>query len=262
MDPREIEERLATLGVEDMALYRGTPDAPRLPLGVIVDGPLSEDVGAAFDKARQDPLMGLLGSILGGPSVVLDGKDQQLTTDETKRPVSELPIWGSEECWRLVKEALAKAAAKYVYWASAPGWVNRIDPTAIIKLDKDFNRLVKDEFGVRYRETPASTEAKVWYPGAEELLGLIDSDMEDIRLDRVAGIEFAPGQPSVFKGPEASGGRMLLNTWHEPARCASASMTSPRLFEEHVRYLCNDDEAVADHLLDWIAHRFSGLGSA
>ncbi len=165
-----------------------------------------------------------------------------------------MPIWDSSECERLVEAAIAGATARYVYWASAPGWVNRLEPTAIVKLDKDFNRLVKDEFGVRYRETAGSTRAHVWYPSAEVLLGLMEQQREDLRLDLVAGVEFAPGQPSVFKGPEASGGRMLLNTWHEPMRCASASMTSPRLFEAHVRYLCNEDEAAADHLLDWIAH--------
>jgi Family of unknown function (DUF5906) len=230
-----------------------TPDAPRLPPGAVVGGPLSEDIRAAFEAARSDPVMGFLGSILGGPSVVLNGGPRETTTD-AKRPIGELPIWGSSECEKLVDAAIAGATEKYVYWVSAPGWVNRLKPTEIIKLDKDFNRLVMDEFSVRYRQTPASTRARVWYPSAEELLSLIEREREDLRLDRVAGIEFAPGEPSVFKGPEASGGSMLLNTWHEPTRCPSASMTSPRLFEAHVRYLCNDDEAAADHLLDWIAH--------
>lgn len=187
-DPREIE---ATLSAKDVALYRGTPDTPRLPPGVLVGGPLSEDVSAAFEKARRDPLMGFLGSILGGPSVVLDGKPQQQQT--TKQPAGELAVWGSQECQWLVKEAFEKACAKYVYWASAPGWVNRIDPTAIIKLDKDFNRLVKDEFGFRYRETPTSTKARIWYPSAEDLLGLIDRDREDVRLaNRYKGRYKAP----------------------------------------------------------------------
>jgi Family of unknown function (DUF5906) len=251
LDPREIEATLTTLSGQDVALYMGRDT--ELPDGVVIGGPLSEEVRAAFEKARSDPVMGFLGSVLGGPSVVLDGKEREATPN-TKPPVDELPIWGSSACEKLVEEAFAGATAKYVYWASAPGWVNRIEPTAIIKLDKDFNRLLKDEFGVRYRERPASRKARVWYPSADELLSLIERDRDDVRLDRVAGIEFAPGQPSVFKGPEASGGKMLLNTWHEPMRCASASMASPRLFEAHVRYICNGDEAVADHLLDWVAH--------
>ena len=31
-------------------------------------------------------------------------------------------------------------------------------------------------------------------------------------------------------------------------------MVAPSMFEEHVRFLCNGDEAAANHLLDWVAH--------
>ena len=196
--------------------------------------------------------MGFLGSILGGPSVVLSGEVQKTTTDAI-RPIGELPIWGSSECEKLVDGGYRGGDREVCILGECARLGQPARTYEIVKLDKDFNRLVKDEFGVRYRRQqrarrPASgTQAR-------ELLRLIEQESEDLRLDRVAGIEFAPGEPSVFKGPEASGGSMLLNTWYEPMRCASASMTSPRLFEAHVRYLCNGDEAAADHLLDWIAH--------
>jgi hypothetical protein len=209
----------------------------------------SEGDQAKLDAASADPAMALMFPVLDGDAVMIEA-----TADATAgEPLdaANLPGRYDEATVKACDEAISRACEKFVYWTNN-GWVNRRAPTEdFMKLDKDFNRLSKREFGVRYRNENDGT-ARVWYPDTETLLSLFDDG--DKRLDLVSGVEFQPGEKSVFRGSVETGGRLFLNTWNETARTARADKRLATLFEAHVRYLCNGDETVAGHLIDWVAH--------
>ena len=129
-----LKDESAMLEANREAVEPSPEDHPNMPAGMTVDGPLSADVRAAFEMARDDPIAAFLGSILGGDTVTAikpvegveqgtdgptdDAPDWRLglvfrspveiaaEADETpKRELSDYPIWGSPECERLVDEA-------------------------------------------------------------------------------------------------------------------------------------------------------------
>jgi hypothetical protein len=205
---------------------------------------------ATVEHGAGDPTEGFMFPTLDGGDAVMI----QATADATAvQPIdaADLPLRYDEATVKACGEAVSRACEKFVYWTNN-GWVNRRAPTEdFMKLDKDFNRLSKREFGVRYRKE-SNGRAAVWYPDTETLLTLIDEG--DGRLDLVSGVEFQPGEKSVFRGSVETGGRLFLNTWNETARDTRANRTLATLFETHVRYLCNGDEQSAKHLIDWVAH--------
>jgi hypothetical protein len=214
------------------------------------DGAASEGDQAKLDAARADPAMGLMFPVLNGDAVMIEAT-AGATADEPM-DAANLPGRYDEVTVKAFNEAISKACEKFVYWTNN-GWVNRRAPTEdFMKLDKDFNRLSKREFGVRYRKV-GDGKAAIVYPDAETLLSLFEDG--DARLDLVSGVEFQPGEKSVFRGPVETGGRLLLNTWNETSgRTNRADRRLAMMFETHVRYLCNGDEKSAEHLIDWVAH--------
>jgi Family of unknown function (DUF5906) len=210
---------------------------------------INEGDQAKLDAASADPAMGLMFPVLDGDAVMIEAT-ADATADEPM-DAAGLPGRYDEATVKACGEAISRACEKFVYWTNN-GWVNRRAPTEdFMKLDKDFNRLSKREFGVRYRKESDGTAA-VWYPNTETLLSLFDDG--DKRLDLVSGVEFQPGEKSVFRGPVETGGRLFLNTWNETARTNKADRRLATMFERHVRYLCNGDEKSAEHLMDWVAH--------
>jgi hypothetical protein len=210
---------------------------------------ISEGDQAKFGVAIADPAMGLMFPVLGGDAAVIEATAD--ATEDEPADAAGLPGRYDEATVKACGEAISRACEKFVYWTNN-GWVNRRAPTEdFMKLDKDFNRLSKREFGVRYRKE-SDGKAAVWYPDTETLLSLFDDG--DKRLDLVSGVEFQPGAKSVFRGPVDTGGRLFLNTWNETQRTNKADRRLATMFERHVRYLCDGDEQSAKHLIDWVAH--------
>lgn len=162
---------------------------------VVLLKPLSADVQAKLDAAREDPVMGFMFPVLDGDVVMIEAASK--AASEKPTDATDLPLRYDEATVKACDEAVSAACAKFVYWPNV-GWVNRRAPTEdFMKLDMSFNRMAKREFGVRYRKA-SDGKAAVWFPDTEKMLGW--GRMVTRGWTLCLGLSFSPERRACFAG--------------------------------------------------------------
>jgi hypothetical protein len=274
LDADKSESEIAMLAeATDFDVVEAAAEA-MVPVDAPLVEPLREDVSAARERVRGDPeavVKAFLGGVIVPAQNLVEGVDGPTErAPDWRQPVErkaaesdkpkdkgkdrrELPVLGGAEFKRLATQALAAVQAEYVYWPGRSGFIHRALPTETgPEKHADFDRIIGSKYGFWYT-TKGDGKPRRYVPGAEALLAA-HFDENEPGLDVVEGVEAAPGKENVFVEKTRFGWRQLLNTWVEPERSNVANPMARWLFEDHVRYLCNGDAAVAGHLLDWIAH--------
>jgi Family of unknown function (DUF5906) len=172
------------------------------------------------------------------------------STDEDVQEARELPLKNSPKFVEEDKRIRAELAQKFAWTAQQGGIVYRLDPLKGSPMqDHVFNRVSRFGHSFRYRDERG--RAKVWFYKMEDVLAVLDDPTLDFGFIMAEALAFSPGQPEISQDEL---GRKVLNLWRPPGWREVSTSRQPEPFLEHLKYLFDADEAVIDHILNFLGH--------
>ncbi|MBP1097485.1 primase-helicase family protein [Bradyrhizobium diazoefficiens] len=170
--------------------------------------------------------------------------------DEGDQKARELPLEDSPAFVEEDRRIRAELARKFAWTAQQGGIVYRLDPLKGAPMqDHVFNRVSRFGHSFHYRDRKGQT--KVWFYKMEDVLAVLDDPTLDFGFIMAEALAFSPGQPEISQDEL---GRKVLNLWRPPPWREVSISRRPEPFLEHLKYLFDADEAVIDHILNFLGH--------